>query len=99
MIIIYLSFRCPSSQAILQEHDGVLTLHLLTFHNVSKDILIPLDNKPRVSLPVHELFISVSLDPLHQRTNLLGLVLSQLHFFFLDLLVDPFLVHLYLYNF
>ena len=63
-------------QHIFKKYDSILCLYLLALNNISKHVFIPLDKYPRVSLPMDQLFISISLNSFHQWINLERLVLS-----------------------
>ena len=63
----------PSSQCKLEEVQGVLGLDLLSFNDIGKHVLVSLDKDPRISLPMDQLLIAVSLDSAHQGVYLFNL--------------------------
>ena len=61
---------CPLAEHVLKEAQRVLRLNLLPFDHICEHILVALDEDARVSLPMNELFITISLNTLHERVDL-----------------------------
>lgn len=58
------------AEHILEEAQRVFGLYLLPFDHIRKHVLVALDEDARVSLPVDQLLVTISLDTLHKRVYL-----------------------------
>lgn len=56
----------PLAEAIFEENDCILCLNLLSLNDICEHVLISLNENSRISLSMDKLFISISLDALHQ---------------------------------
>ena len=70
------------------------SLHVLFVEQVEKKVLVALDEALRINLPVLQLFVSISLDPLKQCRESLLLSLSEEGLLFLNILLERLLSNL-----